>query len=139
MSTITEEAPVKREVSESHKAALARGRELSRIVKAYLVAIDQNRPRRGRKVTVESLHRRVSVIDTAMVTADPFEKLGLIQTKMDVLERIEELKNSVDIAPLEEEFVSVAKEFSDSKGYTYAAWREVGVTPSVLTKAGISR
>lgn len=139
MSTTTEEAPVKREVSESHKAAMARGRELSRAVKAYLVAMEQNRPRRGRKVTVESLQRQVSVIDTAMLTAGPFEKLGLVQSKIDALHRIEELKNSVDLAPLEQGFVAVAKEFSDSKGYTYAAWREIGVAPEVLTKAGISR
>jgi len=35
--------------------------------------------------------------------------------------------------------VEVAKSYSSRKGISYAAWREVGVEPAVLKKAGISR
>jgi hypothetical protein len=35
--------------------------------------------------------------------------------------------------------VKVAKGYSARQGISYASWREVGVEPSVLKKAGISR
>ena len=40
---------------------------------------------------------------------------------------------------LEKAFVKHAKAYSDSKGISYAAWREIGVTPEVLKAAGITR
>ena len=46
---------------------------------------------------------------------------------------------SVDISGLEKGFVRDAKAYSDSKGITYASWREVGVPADVLKKAGITR
>jgi hypothetical protein len=33
----------------------------------------------------------------------------------------------------------VAKSYSAKKGISYGAWREFGVSPEVLKKAGISR
>ena len=37
------------------------------------------------------------------------------------------------------EFVKVAASYSERRGITYAAWREIGVTPEVLKKAGVGR
>jgi hypothetical protein len=45
----------------------------------------------------------------------------------------------VDMTSIEGQFVKVAQAYSARKGITYAAWRAVGVEPSVLKKAGISR
>jgi hypothetical protein len=44
-----------------------------------------------------------------------------------------------DLAALEKAFVKHAKSYSDAKGISYSAWREIGVSPSVLKTAGISR
>ena len=40
---------------------------------------------------------------------------------------------------LEKDFVKVAKSYSARKRIAYGAWREFGVTPDVLKKAGITR
>ena len=40
---------------------------------------------------------------------------------------------------LEQDFIKAAAEYGRRKGITYAAWREVGVAPSVLKAARISR
>lgn len=40
-------------MSDQHKAALAEGREQGRAVQRYLEALEQNRPKRGRKRTRE--------------------------------------------------------------------------------------
>ena len=39
-------------MSADHKAALAKGREEGRIVRRYLEALESNRPRRGRKLSL---------------------------------------------------------------------------------------
>ena len=45
----------------------------------------------------------------------------------------------VDFAGLETAFVRIAKRFSQSRGIRYGAWRDAGVPPAVLRRAGISR
>ncbi len=44
-----------------------------------------------------------------------------------------------DLVALEEGFVKAAKNYSERKGITYAAWREAGIDASVLRRAGIRR
>jgi hypothetical protein len=65
----------------------------------------------------------------------------LLQKKMD-LERelaVLEAGEGVDLSELESGFIDAAKGYSERKGITYAAWREVGIEPRVLKAAGISR
>lgn len=45
----------------------------------------------------------------------------------------------VDLARLEDEFVVHAGAYSDTKGLSYSAWREIGVPAAVLKRAGLSR
>ena len=45
----------KRQVTDAHKQAMAQGRAEGRVVKNYLQALEENKPRRGRKRTAESL------------------------------------------------------------------------------------
>jgi hypothetical protein len=45
----------------------------------------------------------------------------------------------VDMTSLEDDFVRVAYSYSNRRGISYAAWREIGVDASVLKKAGLSR
>jgi hypothetical protein len=44
-----------------------------------------------------------------------------------------------DLSGLEKDFVKVAKAYSAKKNISYGAWREFGVPPETLKKAGITR
>lgn len=47
--------------------------------------------------------------------------------------------NGVDLSELEDDFVGAAADYGSRRGLTYAAWREAGVPPAVLRRAGITR
>jgi uncharacterized protein YicC (UPF0701 family) len=123
----------------AHKRALAEGRELGRAVRKYLDALDQNRPRRGRKRTSESIKRRLDAISKQLTDASPLPRLQLVQERMDLRAELQQLRAKVDLSALEREFAKVAKAYSERKGISYAAWRELGVPADVLKRAGIGR
>ena len=50
-------------MSDSHKAALAEGREQGRAVRRYLEALEAHKPKRGRKRTPDSVQKRLAAID----------------------------------------------------------------------------
>ena len=129
-----------RTMSDEHKAALAEGREQGRVVRHYLEALESHRPKRGRKRTPESITKRLAAIDEQLGTADPLNRLHLVQERLD-LER--ELASSggdgADLDELEAAFTEIAAAYGERKGLTYEAWRSIGVAPSVLKAAGIGR
>jgi hypothetical protein len=125
-------------MSAAHKAALAKGREQGRAVRAYLVALEGHKPKRGRKRSAESITKRITAIDSQLASADPLRRVVLIQERLDLTSELEAPK-AEDLGQLEDGFVKVAKAYGDSKGISYAAWREVGVPAAVLAKAGIGR
>ena len=108
-------------------------------MREYLEALRATKPRRGRKRTVESITARLDRIEREMRDASPLFELQLVQERRDLGAEIEVLRERVDIAPIEDEFVKVAASYSSSKGITYASWRDVGVDAAVLKRAGISR
>lgn len=126
-------------MSDSHKKALAEGREIGRAVRLYLEALDAHQPRRGRRRTADSIQARLSKLDDQIATADPMGRVALIQERIDLQNELGELTDTVDLAETEKAFVSVAQRYSELKGIRYAAWREVGVPPSVLKAAGVRR
>jgi uncharacterized protein YicC (UPF0701 family) len=126
-------------MSDSHKAALAEGREQGRAVRRYLEALEAHRPKRGRKRTQESVERRLTAIDEKLNDADPLTRLHLSQERMNLQAELSSTDNAVDVGALEEEFVTAAAEYGKRKGITYAAWRQAGVDPGVLRRAGIKR
>ena len=126
-------------MTSAHKRALAEGRELGRAVRNYLDALDQNRPKRGRKRTAESIKRRLDAISKQIADAPPIQRLQLVQERMDLKAELDQLGGKVDLSSLEREFAKVAKAYSERKGISYAAWREAGVPAEVLKRAGISR
>jgi hypothetical protein len=128
-----------KQVSEAQKQAMAAGRADGRVVKKYLDALDENRPKRGRKRTTESVQARLVAIDEALPSADQLRRVQLVQERMDLEDELGRLDSVVDISEPERGFVDVAKAYSERKGITYAAWREVGVPADVLKAAGISR
>ncbi len=58
---------------------------------------------------------------------------------MDLIRELESKSQTVDLANLEKAFIKAAREYGQRKGITYAAWREAGVSPQTLKKAGIGR
>lgn len=125
-------------MSEEHKAALAQGRRESRAIKAYLEALGSRRP--GRPVTAESVRKRIETIDEKLAAEDdPLKQLDLRQERIDAESTLKEVEAKEDIDELEKAFVEVAKSYSERKGISYAAWRQVGVSASVLKEAGIPR
>lgn len=129
----------KTKMTDEHKKALAEGREIGRAVKAYLEALEQHKPRRGRKRTTESVNKRLSAINAALPDASPIKKVELIQERRDLEVELATLGTKVDISGLEKDFVKSAKTYSERKGISYSTWREVGVPADVLKKAGITR
>lgn len=126
-------------MSDSHKAALAKGREEGRIVRAYLEALETTKPRRGRKRTVDSIRKKLTAIEKELASASPLNRLHLVQEQRDLEAELAHSGQSVDVAALEKEFIRVAKDYSSRKGLSYSAWRAVGVSAHVLEKAGIPR
>jgi uncharacterized protein YicC (UPF0701 family) len=126
-------------MTDEHKAALAAGRTESRIVKNYLDGLETNRPKRGRKRTADSIKKRLAEIEASLADADPLSRLNLVQERMDLQEELETMGTKVDITALEDEFARVARSYSSRRGISYAAWREIGVEPAVLKKAGLTR
>jgi hypothetical protein len=126
-------------MSKEHKAALAEGRDQGRAVRRYLEALEAHKPRRGRKRSPESLKRRLDEVETEIATADPLKRLHLVQERLDLQNALEASESKVDLDQLEKDFVSSAAPYSERKGISYSAWRELGVPAQVLDRAGIAR
>jgi hypothetical protein len=126
-------------LTDNHKAALAQGRTEGRAVRAYLEALRENKPRRGRKRTSESINKQLKSIDDQLKTADAVTELRLVQTRRNLNAELEGMGSNVDLKSIEDAFVKVAASYSERQGISWASWREVGVPASVLTRAGLSR
>jgi hypothetical protein len=126
-------------MSDSHKAALAEGREQGRAVRRYLEALEAHRPKRGRKRTPESVQKRLASIDERLAEADALTRLHLVQERMNLEGELSTTDNTVDLQALEDDFVASAAPYGQRKGITYGAWRQAGVDPAVLRRAGIRR
>ncbi len=126
-------------MSDSHKAALAKGRVEGKAVREYLEALRANKPVRGRKRTPGSIAKRLGVIDGEIGGADAVKELRLVQERIDLGAELATMGNHVDMTVLEADFVKVAKAYGERTGVSYAAWRAVGVTPATLKAAGITR
>lgn len=126
-------------MSDSHKAALAEGREQGRAVRRYLEALEAHKPKRGRKRTPDSVQKRLAAIEEKLADADALSRLHLVQERMNLANELSATDNSVDLKALEDEFVTAAAPYGARKGITYAAWRQLGVDPAVLRRANIRR
>jgi hypothetical protein len=126
-------------MTEEHKAALAAGRSEGRAVRDYLEALRSNKPKRGRKRTPDSIAKRLQAIEVELGEADPVQELRLVQERLDLTAELATAGRAVDLTAIEAEFVKVAKDYSARNGFSYTAWRTIGVDASVLKKAGIAR
>ena len=136
MATRTKKAPM----SDTHKEALAEGRNHARIVGRYLEALEANKPRRGRKRTADSVKKRLTTVGVELDDATGLTRLNLLQERRDLEVELATMQaGAPDLSGLEKDFVKVAKSYSTKKKISYGAWREFGVPSETLKKAGISR
>lgn len=126
-------------MSDSHKAAMERGRAEGRIVRDYLEALRSSKPKRGRKRTADTINARLAKIDDELTTASAIEELQLLQERRDLQAELSTMDSGVDLDELETSFVEVAKSYGERKGIAYATWRDVGVSAATLKQAGIGR
>jgi hypothetical protein len=127
-------------MSDSHKEALAEGRNHARIVGRYLEALEANKPKRGRKRTADSVKKRLDAVAEELKDATGLARLNLLQERRDLEVELATMQaGSPDLSGLEKDFVKVAKVYSAKKKISYGAWREFGVPPETLKKAGITR
>ena len=124
-------------MSNAHKKALANGRNEGRIIREYLEIVEATKPKRGRRRTPESITKRLAVINAELKTADPVTKVRLIQERLNLRNELAGMKSKTEIVAAEARFIKVAKSFSERNDITYDAWREFGVGPAVLKRAGI--
>jgi hypothetical protein len=126
-------------MTDAHKQALAAGREQGRAVRLYLEALEQHRPKRGRKRTPESIKKRLAVVEKELHEADPLSRVHLLQERRNLADELAAKEAGSDLSELEEGFVSTAASYGKRKGITYETWREVGVGAGLLKRAGIGR
>lgn len=129
----------RRSMSDAHKRALAEGRKLGQAVREYLEALDEHRPKRGRRRTPDSIQKRLDAISERLKTARPLVRVQLAQERINLRAELQKLSVKIDLSKLENNFVKAAREYANRKGISYAAWREAGVPAEILRKAGISR
>jgi len=125
-------------MTDSHKAALERGRSESRVVRDYLEALSSKKRGPGRRRSEEGIKRRLQSINDELAAARSLDELLLRQERRDLELELASLSLG-DLDELEQAFVAVAKSFADRRGIAYATWRDVGVPAAVLAKAGIAR
>jgi hypothetical protein len=132
--------PKKQAMTDEHKAALAEGRNHARTVGRYLEALDAHKPKRGRKRTADTVKKRLTAIEPELKAAAGLSRLTLLQERRDLEVELAGMQvGAPDLSALEKDFVKVAKTYAQRKGISYGAWREFGVPPEVLKKAGVSR
>ena len=123
----------------THKAALARGREMSTIVDRYLSVVNVPK-KRGRRVSPAVLRKRLTAAETTRKSSTGVAKVLAAQEVRDLRARLAETSgDGTNAKTLEASFVKVARQFSVNRGISYAAWRDAGVPAAVLQRAGIAR
>ena len=127
----------RREVTPEHKAAMIQGRTETRVVRQYLEALEGVRQSGGRRRSKETLAKKLAAVEQELESAGAVGRLHLVQERIDLQRAIEAAEQNIDMAELEEAFVGIAASYSERKGISYQAWREVGVTPAVLRQAGV--
>lgn len=125
-----------REVTPEHKAAMIQGRTETRVVRQYLEALEV-RQSGGRRRSKESLQKKLAAVEQDLESAEAVGRLHLVQERINLQKAIEAAEQNVDIDALENGFIDIAASYSERKGISYQAWREVGVSPKVLQAAGI--
>lgn len=125
-----------RNMTDEHKAALAKGRRQARSVRDYLAALEGEKPTKEEESI--DFDARMAEIDRKIAEQDdPAKRVVLIQERLDIERQREDVKELDSFAELESAFVDVVREYSERKGISYKAWREAGVPAKTLREAGM--
>jgi predicted nucleic acid-binding Zn-ribbon protein len=124
-------------LTKQHKEALAKGRRQAKAVRDYLEALNVDK----RKITdPDDLKKRIADTEQKIGDeADPVHGVELIQRRLDLEAELESAQDAPDFEELESGFKKAVKEYSERKGISYPAWRELGVPAGVLRDAGVPR
>ena len=108
-------------------------------MRAYLKAVADARPKRGRPITKDGLRKRIAELDRDLKKDhdDPLKKLDLVQRRIDAQKKLDEFDAPVDLTKIEKEFVKEARAYGEAKGISAEAWIEMGVPRDVLKRAKI--
>ena len=97
----------------------------------------------------ETVERRIASVDAKIPGANTMAKLDLIQKRKELESQLVLSNKAAKAGPagspaatkedLERGFINNAKPYSERKGISYAAWREMKVPPRILKAAGITR
>ena len=109
-------------------------REVSWAVRRYLISLE---PLRRGFPSVGALEKKLAATTEMISQAEGVKKLFLIQKRINLKAAIENRGKHVPTTELEDQFVAVAKTYSDNKAISRKAWRELGVSAKVLDRAGI--
>jgi hypothetical protein len=115
-------------MTDEAKENMIMGQKAMRAVEAYLVYINQYKTR-GRPMSQAALSGKI-IEETNLA-----KKVILIAQMHEAIRRAEWAQKE---AELKQEFLKYAPWFSEQHGVTYPAWREIGVSASVLAEAGIT-
>lgn len=125
-------------MSKQHKEALAKGRNEARGIKRYLESLQGKK--RGRPVRPETQKKRIDDLNRRISNeSDPLKRVQLTQRRIDVEDALRSAEATENRDSLERDFVRYAKDYSERKGISYAAWRSGGVSAETLKKAGIKQ
>lgn len=130
------------DLTKEHKKAMAKGRRQAKIVRDYLDALeaDANRGAPGRPSDPNAVREKIADYEKRIGDEDDaLRRVELIQKRLDSQEHLARLESDPDPTELQSDFIDVASEYSERKGITYMAWRELGVPAAVLKDAGIPR
>lgn len=111
------------------------------VVRRYLNHLHGQGSARRRSADPERVRARLEKVEAALAERPaPVERLLLIQERLDLQAQLERGDGDrVDAVELEAAFVEAAARYSQRRGISWAAWREVGVPAAVLRAAGITR
>ena len=87
-------------------------------MRAYLDALEANRPKRGRKRTPESIAKRIATIDAQYETAGSLTALQLLQERKNLEAELAAMgsDSGPDLQKLQHAFVKHARAYSQAKG-----------------------
>jgi hypothetical protein len=123
-------------MTKAHKAALAKGRREASAVRRYLEALEQD----GERIDVDKLRKRVDdLASKAYQEDDPLRRVEVIEQRLKAEKALEDAQKTPDINALAADFSDAVASYSERKGITYKAWRELGVPAVVLREGGLSR
>lgn len=126
-------------MSDDHKAALAKGRAQSKAVRDYLEMLQKD-GRRSSNLSPDQINAKIHELSTRIEEEpNPATRLELVQKRLDLEEQLKSAGDGPAPDALEKSFVEAASDYSERKGISYSAWREVGVPAATLREAGVPR